>query len=112
MTEERYHLYVAPFNKETAQAALNEQYARATHTHVMIYRTNAECPKGFKEMTDDDVHLLPADSLKWLKETNNVIIQAFITQRMEEHERANKKFMEDFERELEIERQKLLQQKE
>lgn len=112
MTEERYHLYVAPFNQETAQIAMNERYARATPTHVMIYRTNPECPEGFKEMTDEYVHLLPADSMKWLQETNSVIIQQFIARRMEENERANRKFMEEFERELEIERQKLLKQKE
>lgn len=112
MEEVRYHLYVAPFTQETAQIALNEKYARATPSHVMIYNTNSECPAGYKEMTEDDLHLLPDDSLKWLYETNNVIIQQFVAMRMEEQERANKKFLEEFEKELEIEKQKLLRQKE
>ena len=112
MTEEKYHLYVAPFNNETAQIALNEKYARAASTHVMIYKTGGECPKGYKEMTDADIHLLPTESLKWLREVNGAIIQQFVKDRMEEQERANKKFLEEFERELEIEREKLLQRKE
>jgi hypothetical protein len=99
MEEVRYHLYVAPFTQETAQIALNEKYARATPSHVMIYNTNSECPAGYREMTEDDLHLLPDDSLKWLYETNNVIIQQFVAMRMEEQERANKKFLEEFEKE-------------
>ena len=109
--EERYHLYVAPFNAETAKIALEERYSRATNTHVLIYNMK-ECPEGFKEMTEEDLHLLPNDSLKWLREVNTIIIQQFITQHMEEQERANRKFLEEFERELQIEREKLLQQKE
>ena len=112
MTEERWHLYVAPFNSETAQIALTERYSRATSSHVMIYRVNPECPEGYKEMTEEELHLLPTDSLKWLLEVNTIIIQRFINERMEEQERANRKFLEEFERELQIEREKLLEQKE
>ena len=112
MTEERWHLYVAPFNSETAQAALNEKYSRVTVSHVMIYRTNPETPDGYKEMTSDELGLLPVDSLKWLQEVNNVIIQQFISEKMEEQERANKAFLAEFERELEAEREKLLKKEE
>ncbi len=111
MTEERYHLYLAPFNQGTAQIALNEKYARATPDYVMIYN-KGEKPEGFKEMTEAELHLLPPDGLKWLREVNVVIIQVFYKERMEEMERANKKFMEDFEKELQAEREKLLKQKE
>ena len=111
MTEERYHLYLAPFNKDTAQIALNERYARATSDYVMIYN-KGEKPEGFKEMTEEDLHLLPPDGLKWLNEVNVIIIQVFYNERMEERERANRKFMEEFEKELQAEREKLLKQKE
>ena len=110
-TEEvRYHLYVAPFNSQTAAIAMEQRYARATSTHVMIYNTG-ECPELFKEMTDAELHLLPKESLKWLREVNTIIIQQFIAERMEEHERANKKFLEEFEREMQKEREKLLEQR-
>lgn len=112
MTEERWHLYVAPFNAETAQIALTERYSRAAATYVIIYRTNPETPEGYKEMTEDDLGLLPTEALKWLREVNVVIIQAFINEKMEEQERANRQFQEEFERQLQIEREKLLQQKE
>ena len=111
MTEERYHLYLAPFNSETAQIALNEKYARATPDYVMLYN-KGECPKGYKEMTDAELHLLPKDGLKWLNEINILVIQEFYKARMDEMERANRKFMEEFEKELQAEREKLLKQKE
>ena len=112
MTEERWHLYVAPFTPETAEIAMNERYARASASHVMIYRINPECPEGYKEMTEADVHLLPSDSLKWLREVNNIIIEQFISEKMEEQERANKRFLEEFEHELQVEREKLLNNQE
>ena len=111
MTEEKYHLFVAPFTETTAAIAMSERYALATASHVMIYRTNPECPESFREMTEENLHLLPDESLKWLREMNITIIQDFRNRKMEEQERANKKFLEDFERELEAEKQKLLQQR-
>jgi thioesterase domain-containing protein len=108
--EERWHLYLAPFNSETAAIAMAERYARAMPTHVMIYNEKDECPDGFKEMTEETLYLLPVEDRKWLKEVNNIIIQQFIVRHMEEQERANKKFLEEFERELQKEREKLLQQ--
>lgn len=111
MTEERYHLYLAPFNSETAQIALNEKYARATPDYVMIYN-KGECPEGYKEMTEEALHLLPKDGLKWLNEVNLLVIQEFTKERMDEIERANRRFMEAFENELKAEREKLLRKKE
>lgn len=107
MTTETYRLYAAPFNSETAQAAMNSEYARATPTHVIVYSTG-EKPKGFKEITKETLSLLPKEDMKWLAEINRGIIQDFVKKHMEEQERANKQFLEDFERELEKERQKLL----
>jgi hypothetical protein len=78
VTEERWHLYLAPFNSETAAIAMAERYARATPTHVMIYNEKDECPDGFKEMTEETLYLLPVEDRKWLKEVNNIIIQQFI----------------------------------
>ena len=66
--EERWHLYLAPFNSETAAIAMAERYARATPTHVMIYNEKDECPDGFKEMTEETLYLLPVEDRKWLKE--------------------------------------------
>lgn len=111
MTEVRYHLFVAPFNERTAAVALSERYALVTASHVMIYRENPDCPEEYREMTEENLHLLPKDSLTWLREVNNTIIQTFISQKMEEQERANRAFLEAFERELEIEKQKLLQER-
>ena len=110
MTEERYHLYIAPFTNETAQQAFREKYARATPDYVMVYRKE-ECPERFKEMTDAELHLLPSDGIKWLNGANTTIIQEFVAEHMEAQERANRKFMEAFEKELKAEREKLLQQK-
>ena len=109
MRTEKYRLYAAPFNTETATVALSESYSRATKTHVLIYK-RGKCPDGFKEMTDDTIHLLPSADRKWLLEMNMALIQEFVQKDADRKESANKKFLEEFEKELEKERLTLSQQ--
>ena len=94
---ERFRLYAAAFNKETAEIALNEPYSKASKTHVLVY----------KEITDENIYLLPVSDREWLGEVNQVIMQRFLLEHRAEEEAANKRFLEEFERELEIEREKL-----
>lgn len=109
MKTEKYHLYVAPFNEKTAEIALNEAYSKATKTHILIYR-KGKCPDGYKEMKEADLYLLPASDAKWLREINMMLIQKFMMKNREKQEKANIKFLNDFEKELEIEREKLKKQ--
>lgn len=109
MTIEKYHLYVAAFNRDTAQIALNEPYAKASKTHILVYR-KGRCPKGYKEMKDADTGLLPREDQKWVQEMNLILIGKFLEEHEKEREKADKKFLEEFERELETERQKLAEQ--
>lgn len=111
MKTEKYHLYVAPFNEETAGIALNEAYSKATKTHILVYR-KGKCPDGYKELKEENLHLLPASDVKWLKEINMLLIQQFMMKNREREERANQKFFSEFERELQVEREKLKQQEE
>ena len=105
-TTERYHLYAAAFNRETAEIALNEPYSKASKTHILIYRKEG-CPEGYKEIKDADVFMLPSTDQQWLGEVNKMLIQRFLIEHREERERADKKFLEELERELENERRKL-----
>lgn len=109
MKTEKYRLFVAPFNSETAKAALDEPYARATNTHVLIYKKGKR-PEGYKEMTDADLHFLPQKDKKWLKEVNMIIMQRFLMENQEKANEANAKFFEEFEKELEKEREALSKQ--
>lgn len=106
MKAEKYRLYVAPFNQETAKVALSEPYAKASKTHILLYKKGKK-PDEYKEITDENINLLPAADRKWLQEINVRLIREFMREHREEEERANKKFLEEFERELQIEKQKL-----
>lgn len=106
MRAEKYRLYVAPFNQETAKVALSEPYAKASKTHILLYKKGKK-PDEYKEITDENINLLPAADRKWLQEINVMLIREFMRNHREEEERANKKFLEEFERELQIEKQKL-----
>lgn len=106
MRAEKYRLYVAPFNQETAKVALSEPYAKASKTHILLYKKGKK-PDEYKEITDENINLLPAADRKWLQEINVRLIREFMREHREEEERANKKFLEEFERELQIEKQKL-----
>lgn len=109
MKTEKYRLYVGVMNKENMQIALNEAYSMARKTHILIYK-KGKCPNGFKEMKPDESYLLPANDQKWLKEVNMELISQFILKNKEKEEKANKKFFEEFEKELQVEREKLAQQ--
>lgn len=106
MKAEKYRLYVAPFNQDTAKVALSEPYAKASKTHILLYKKGKK-PDEYKEITDENINLLPAADRKWLQEINVRLIREFMRNHREEEERANKKFLEEFERELQIEKQKL-----
>lgn len=106
MRTEKYRLYVAPFNQETAKVALSEPYAKASKTHILLYKKGKK-PDEYKEITDENINLLPAVDRKWLQEINVRLIREFMLNHREEEERANEKFLEEFERELQIEKQKL-----
>lgn len=106
---EKYRLYVAPFNQETAKVALSEPYAKASKSHILLYKKGKK-PDEYKEITDENINLLPAADRKWLQEINVKLIREFMLKHREEEERANKKFLEEFERELEAERKKLSEQ--
>lgn len=106
MRAEKYRLYVAPFNQDTAKVALSEPYAKASKTHILLYKKGKK-PDEYKEITDENINLLPAADRKWLQEINVRLIREFMREHREEEERANKKFLEEFERELQIEKQKL-----
>lgn len=106
MRAEKYRLYVAPFNQETAKVALSEPYAKASKTHILLYKKGKK-PDEYKEITDENINLLPAADRKWLQEIDVRLIREFMREHREEEERANKKFLEEFERELQIEKQKL-----
>lgn len=108
---ERFRLYAAAFNMETAEIALNEPYSKASKTHILVYK-RGRCPKGYKEITDEIIYLLPVSDREWLSEVNQVIMQRFLLEHRAEEEAANKKFLAEFERELEIERQRLSQSSE
>lgn len=110
MKTEKYRLYVAPFTNETIKAALDEPYARASKTHVLIYK-KGKGPDGYKEMKDEDAYLLPASDVKWLKEVNIVLMEKFLLEHREKSEKAEAKFIKEFERELQAEREKLAQQR-
>lgn len=109
MKTEKYHLYVAPFNQESARAALEEAYSKASRTHVLIYKKGKK-PEGYKEITDENLHLLPDADRKWLYETNIEVMRTFVAKHKKEAEKAQKNFLEEFERELEVERKKLKDQ--
>lgn len=106
MKTERYRLYIAPFNADTVQFALDEPYSRATETHVMIYK-RGKGPNGYKELPSNMVHLLPAQDRKWIMEINILLMRQFVKKNREKEERAGRKFVEEFEKELEKEREKM-----
>lgn len=109
MKTERYRLYVGVMGKENIQTALNEAYSRATKTHILIYK-KGKCPDGFKEMREEDTYLLPASDIQWLKEVNMTLMQEFLKKNQAKEERAERKFLDEFEKELQIEREKLAKQ--
>ena len=109
MRTEKYRLYIGMLTPENITTALNEAYSRATKTHVLIYK-QGKGPEGFKEITDADVFRLPNADLKWLKEVNMAVIQKFMLQHEEKQRKAEKKFLEEFEKELQKEREKLSKQ--
>lgn len=106
MKEERYHLYVGMLNPISIKIGLDEAYSKVTKTHVLIYK-KGECPKGFKEIAGADYYRLPMSDRKWVQEANAAIMRLFLMEHREEEERAGKKFLEDFERELQKEDEKL-----
>ena len=109
MKKETYHLYAAAFNEETAKIALDEPYSKASKTHVLIYK-KGKCPEGYKEIKNEDAYLLPGSDVRWLQEVNIELIKQFVANHREADERSAKKFLEDFERELNVEREKLVRQ--
>lgn len=109
MKTEKYHLYIGMLNPENINTALNEAYSRATKTHVLIYK-QGKAPEGFKEIKETDMFRLPNSDLEWLKEVNMAVIQKFMIQHEAEKRRAEKKFLEEFEKELQKEREKLSKQ--
>lgn len=109
MKTEKYHLYIAAFNQDSAKIALDEPYSKASRTHVLIYKQGKK-PDGYKEIKDADIYMLPASDRKWLEETNLAIMKLFMIKHRAEAERARKNFLEDFERELATERRKLQEQ--
>ena len=109
MKTEKYRLFVAPFNSETAKEALDEPYARATNTHVLIYKKGKK-PDGYKEMKDADLHFLPQKDRKWLQDVNMILMQMFLVENQEKSKEADKKFFAEFEKELEKEREALSKQ--
>lgn len=106
MKTEKYHLYIAPFNQESVEVALSEAYSKASKTYVLVYKKGKK-PEGYKEITDENVHLLPKADRKWLLEVNVEVMKAFVEKHKQEAERAQKNFLEEFERELDNERKKL-----
>lgn len=109
MKTEQYRLYVAATRNDTIKAALDEPYSKASSTHILIYK-RGKCPPGFKEMKEENLHLLSSADRDWLKEVNMAVIGQFVKKHEEEAEEAGKKFLEEFEKELEKERQKILSQ--
>lgn len=106
MKQEKWRLFVAPTRNDTMRAALDEAYSKASGTHILIYK-KGKCPPGYKEMKDGNLELLPAADREWLNDVNMNVIAAFEKRHEAEQERANIKFLERFEKELEIERGKL-----
>lgn len=106
---EKYRLFAATTRNDTMRTALDETYSKASGTHILIYK-KGKCPAGFKEIKEPDIHLLPSADREWLREVNLVILKAFEKKYAEEEEKANKKFLNDFEKELESERRKLQEQ--
>ena len=109
MKTEKYRLYIGMLNPANINTALNESYSRATRTHVLIYK-RGKSPEGFKEMTDMDLFRLPASDRKWLQEINTEIMRDFVIRHAEEEKRAERKFLDQFAKELEKEREKLSKQ--
>ena len=107
--KETWRLYVAPTRRDTMRTALNEAYAKASGTHVLIYKQGKK-PNGFKEITDAEIELLPSADKEWLRETNLEVTKLFIAEHEAEVQRAGMKFLSEFERELAVEREKLAQQ--
>lgn len=106
MKQEKWRLFVAPTRNDTMRAALDEAYSKASGTHILIYK-KGKCPPGYKEMKDENLHLLPTADREWLNEVNLNVIAEFEKRHAAEQERANMKFLEQFEKELAIERGKL-----
>lgn len=103
---ERYRLFVAETRNDTMRTALDEAWSKASGTHVLIYK-KGKCPPGFREMKDENLHLLPSADREWLNEVNALAAAEFLKKHEKEAERANLRFLSDFEKELEAERRKL-----
>lgn len=106
MIVKKYHLYVGVLNTKTIQQAMEESFVRASQTHILIYK-EGECPEGFKEITDENIYLLPSADIKWLCEVNIELMKQFRADHEEECRRAEEQFVKDFETELEAEKRKL-----
>lgn len=106
MKEEAYYLYVGMLNPESIKVGLDESFSKVTKTHVLVYK-KGKCPNGFKEISGVDYYRLPMSDRKWVQEANTAIMRLFLMEHKEEEERAGKKFLEDLERELQKEDEKL-----
>ena len=106
MKNEKWRLYVAVTRNDTMKVALDEPYSKASGTHILIYK-RGKCPAGYKEIKDENIGLLSSADMEWLKDVNIEVMKLFSKKHEEEMERAGNKFLNDFERELEIERKKL-----
>lgn len=109
MKKEVWRLYAAATRRDTMKVALDEAYAKASGTHVLIYK-QGKCPAGFKEIKEANIDLLPAADKEWLREVNIEVTRKFLAEHDKEVQKAGEKFLERFGQELSNEREKLANQ--
>ena len=107
--KETWRLYVAATRMDTMKVALDEAYAKASGTHVLIYK-QGKCPAGFKEIKEENIDLLPVADKEWLRSVNIEVTKQFLAAHEKEVQEAGKKFLERFGQELFNEREKLANQ--
>ena len=104
MIKETWKLYKAEADENSIAEAMKQEYARISGEKVLIY-CRGKKPNGFTNVKDE--HTLTKEETAWIGESNIAIMTAFSEKHRKEREKAERSFLERFERELEKEREKM-----
>lgn len=97
----KYRLYILRYTKSIVEDLKMYRFTRITPDYALCY-TEGKQPLKSAEITEEDLPNLSSDDRKWLKETNFSILREFVEKHHAEIEKAEKAFVEEFKKQLDI----------
>lgn len=107
MRSETYKLFLAPYSVSALETAMSVPFSRATNHYVLIYKRGNRPSAEFKQMGLEQIRMLGKRDMEWLHDVNMEIATDFLRRHSAEEKRAAEKFLQEFQNELEAEKEKL-----